>query len=148
MIYRTSIVNFVFSYFRSLVMKDLLRLVQVRYLLPVLPIVCLLTLVSCGPETIILRPSLDSPVQHVDNGYKLMAYGKTDAAIREFKRSMELDADYAPAYVGLGIVYGMEGDLARGRILMEKARRLAISEEHKKEVEMGFERLDYMENGN
>ena len=145
MIYRTSIVNFVFSYFRSLVMKDLLRLVQIRILLHVLPIVCLLTLVSCGPETIILRPSLDSPVQHVDNGYKLMAYGKTDAAIREFKRSMELDSGYAPAYVGLGIVYGMEGDLARGRILMEKARTLARSEEHKKEVEMGFERLDYME---
>ena len=76
------------------------RFARVRKLLPLLPLVCLLTLVSCGPETILLRPNLDSPSQHVDNGYKLMAYGKTDAAVREFKRSIELDAEYAPAYVG------------------------------------------------
>ena len=74
-----------------------------------------------------------------------MAYGKIDAAMREFKRSMELDAGYAPAYVGLGIVYGMKGDLDRGRVLMETAKTLAKNEEEKKEVEMGFERLDYME---
>ena len=74
-----------------------------------------------------------------------MAYGKTDAAIREFKRSMELDAAYSPAYVGLGIVYGVKGDLDQGRALMEKAKTLARSDEQKKEVEMGFERLDYIE---
>mgnify|MGYP001823804766 CR=1 FL=1 len=148
MIYSTLLVIFVFSCFRSFVTNERLCLARVRNLVPILPVVCLLTLVSCGPEPILLRPSLDTPFQHVDNGYKLMAYGKIDAAIREFKRSMELDAGYAPAYVGLGIVYGMEGDPARGRILMEKARTLARSEEHKKEVEMGFERLDYMEKGN
>ena len=121
------------------------RFARVRNLLPLLPLVFLLTLVSCGPETILLRPNLDSPSQHVDNGYKLMAYGKTDAAVREFKRSIELDAEYAPAYVGLGIVYGIKGDLAQGRALMEQAKALAKNEEHNKEVEMGFERLDYIE---
>lgn len=145
MIYSTSFVNFVFSCFRSFVIKDFLRLVRFRKLLPILSVVCLLILVSCGPKTIVLRPSLDTPVQHVDNGNKLMAYGKTDAAIREFKRSMELDAGYAPAYVGLGIVYGMKGDLDQGRALMETAKTLARSDEQKKEVEMGFKRLDYME---
>ena len=130
------------------VIKALLRFARVRRLLPILPVACLLTLVSCGPETILLRPSLDTPFQHVDNGYKLMAYGKTDAAIMEFKRSMELDAEYSPAYVGLGIVYGMKGDLDKGRVLIEKAKTLARNEEQKKEVEMGFERLDYMEKGN
>ena len=74
-----------------------------------------------------------------------MAYGKSDAAVREFKRSMELDAEYAPAYVGLGIVYGIKGDLVQGRALMEQARALAKTNEQKKEVEMGFERLDYIE---
>jgi len=113
-------------------------------LIRILLVVCLLVLVSCGPETVLLRPSLDTPSQHVDNGYKLMAYGKTDAAIREFKRSMDLDAEYAPAYVGLGIVYGIKGDLNQGRALMEKARTLARNEEQRKEVEMGFERLDYI----
>lgn len=106
---------------------------------------CLMILVACGPETILLRPSLDSPSHHVDNGYKLMAYGKTEAAQREFERSIELDETYAPAYVGLGIVYGMQGDLDQGRAMMEEARALARSEEQRKEVEMGFERLDFME---
>ncbi len=115
-----------------------------RNLLPILSVICLLSLVACGPETILLRPSLDTPSQHVDNGYKLMAYGKSDAAIREFKRSMELEAGYAPAYVGLGIAYGMKGDLDQGRALMEKAKTLARNDEQKKEVEMGFERLDYI----
>jgi tetratricopeptide (TPR) repeat protein len=111
----------------------------------ILLLVCFLALVSCGPETILLRPSLDTPSHHVDNGYKLMAYGKTDAAVREFKRSMELNPEYAPAYVGLGIVYGMQGDLEQGRTLMRKAKSLARNGEQKKEVEMGFERLDYIE---
>ena len=110
-----------------------------------LSLLCLIILVSCGPETILLRPSLDSPTHHVDNGYKLMAYGKTEAATREFKRSIELDETYAPAYVGLGIVYGMQGDLVQGRTMMEKAKSLARNEEQRKEVEMGFERLDYIE---
>ncbi len=148
MLSSNSIVNFVFSCFRIFVIKDLLFSVRVRSLLPVLPVVCLLFLVSCGPETIMLRPGLDTPFQHVDNGYKLMTYDKTDAAIREFNRAMELDAGYAPAYVGLGIVYGMKGDLGQGRALMEKAKTLARNDEQKKEVEMGFERLDYMEKGN
>ena len=112
--------------------------------LPVLSLVYLLTLVACGPETILLRPSLDTPSRHVDNGYKLMAYGKDDAAIREFKRSIELSPEYCSAYVGLGIAYGMKGDLTQGRAQMEKARTLAKNDEQRKEVEMGFERLDYI----
>jgi tetratricopeptide (TPR) repeat protein len=116
-----------------------------HYITRLLSVFCLLIFVSCGPETILLRPTLDSPSQHVDNGYKLMAYGKTDAAIREFKRSMELDGGYAPAYVGLGIVYGIQGELDQGRVMMEKAKTLARNEEQKKEVEMGFERLEYIE---
>ena len=153
MLCSTSVVIFVYGVAKKIkaitkifmiffVIKNFLRLGRVRKLLSILPIVCLLTLVSCGPETILLRPSLDTPFQHVDNGYKLMAYGKTDDAVREFKRSMELDAAYSPAYVGLGIVFGVKGDLDQGRALMEKARTLARSDEQKKEVDMGFERLD------
>ena len=92
-----------------------------------------------------LRPGLDTPSHHVDNGYKLMAWGKTEAAIREFNRSMELDPTYAPAYVGLGILYGMMGELEKGLALMQRAEALAQNEEQKKEVEMGFERLEYVE---
>lgn len=102
-------------------------------------------LISCGPETILLRPSLDTPSQHVDNGYKLMAYGKYDAAIQEFARARELDPRFAPAYVGMGIAVGMNGDLEKGRALMKQARQLARNPEQHKEVDMGVERLDYIE---
>ena len=109
-------------------------------------VIGLFFLLSCGPETIYIRHRLDTPSHHVDNGYKLMAYGKMEAALREFNRAKELDVDYAPAYVGLGIVYGMQGDLEKGRALMMEAQTLAKNEDQRKEVEMGFERLDYIEN--
>ena len=104
--------------------------------------------ISCGPKTILLRPRLDTPAHHIDNGYKLMAYGKIEAAIREFERAKELDASCAPAYVGLGIAYGMTDRLAEGRALMAQAQKLVRNEEERKEVAMGFERLDYIENEN
>ncbi len=111
-------------------------------------VVCSFVLISCGSETILLRPRLDTPTHHIDNGYKLMAYGKLDAAIQEFTRARELNASYAPAYVGLGIAYGMKGNMEKGRILMEQAQKLARDNEEQKEVEMGFERLDYIEKEN
>ncbi|MEJ2095869.1 MAG: hypothetical protein P8Y38_01745 [Deltaproteobacteria bacterium] len=100
---------------------------------------------ACGPETILLRPSFDTPAHHVENGYKLMAYGKIDAAVQEFLRAQELNATYAPAFVGLGIAYGMKGQLAEGRACMKEAQNLARNSEERKEVEMGYERLDYIE---
>lgn len=108
-------------------------------------VVCSFVFISCGSETILLRPSLDTTRHHIDNGYKLMTYGKLDAAIQEFTRAKELNASYAPAYVGLGIAYGMQGNLAEGRVLMEQAQKLARDNEERKEVAMGFERLDYIE---
>jgi tetratricopeptide (TPR) repeat protein len=110
-------------------------------------VICSLLFISCGPETILLRPNIDTPYHHVDNGYKLMAYGKLDAAIQEFTRAKELNARYAPAYVGLGIAYGMKGNLEKGRALMNQAQNLAQTDEERKEVEMGFEGLDYIEKG-
>jgi tetratricopeptide (TPR) repeat protein len=111
-------------------------------------VVCSLVFLSCGSEMILLRPSLDTPSHHTDNGYRLMAYGKLDAAVQEFTRARELNPSYAPAYVGLGIAYGMQGDLEKGRAVMEQARKLARDNEERKEVEMGFERLDYIEKEN
>lgn len=108
-------------------------------------VVCTFFFIACGAETILLRPSLDTPSHHIDNGYKLMAYGKLDAAIQEFNRARELNATSAPAYVGLGIAYGMKSNLEKGRALMEQAQKLARDDEERKEVEMGFERLDYIE---
>ena len=111
-------------------------------------VICSLGFISCGPETILLRPNIDTPSHHIDNGYKLMAYGKLDAAIQEFTRARELNTDYAPAYVGLGIAYGMQGNLEKGRALMKQAQSLAQNDEERKEVAMGFEGLDYIEKEN
>lgn len=107
--------------------------------------ISLFSILACGPETIFIRQGLDTPSHHVDNGYKLMAYGKQEAALREFDRAKELDPNYAPAYVGIGIVYGMQGDLEKGRSYMTQAEKLAQNEDQRQEVKMGFERLDYIE---
>jgi len=106
---------------------------------------CLGLFVSCGPKTIYLKKGFDTPSHHVDNGYKLMGLGKLYAAQSEFERARELDDRYAPAYVGLGIAHGMQGNLEKGRAIMETARTLAADEEQRKEVELGFERLYYLE---
>jgi tetratricopeptide (TPR) repeat protein len=111
-------------------------------------IICSMIFISCGPETILLRPNIDTPAHHIENGYKLMAYGKLDAAIQEFTRAKELNASYVPAYVGLGIAYGMKGNLNKGRALMNQAQNLAKNEDERKEVEMGYEGLDYIEKEN
>jgi tetratricopeptide (TPR) repeat protein len=108
-------------------------------------VIGLFSILACGPETIFIRQGLDTPSHHVDNGYKLMAYGKHEAALREFDRAKELDPNYAPAYVGLGIVYGMQGELEKGRSYMTQAEKLAQDEDQRQEVKLGFERLDYIE---
>ena len=39
---------------------------------------------GCGPDTIFVRPGLDTPAQHVSNGYQLLDRGKVNDACREF----------------------------------------------------------------
>ncbi|MGD9248318.1 MAG: tetratricopeptide repeat protein, partial [Desulfobacteraceae bacterium] len=62
-----------------------------------------LLFIGCGPDTIFVRPGLDTPSQHVANGHQLLEQGKFDAACREFDRAKELDPSYIRAYVGLGV---------------------------------------------
>lgn len=66
-------------------------------------------LVSCIPEIIPQEALLDTPSRHYDNGMKLLEAGKIDASYAEFIRSLELDREYAPGYVGLGLVEGLKG---------------------------------------
>jgi len=101
----------------------------------------LIAVLGCGPDNIFLRYGLDTPSHHVENGNRLMNYGKFDAAHREFSRAIELDPNYSPAYVGLGLVTGYRGDPEKGMVTMEKAREVAHGEDQKKNVEAGFEAL-------
>ena len=66
------------------------------------------------------------------------------AAHIEFNRAIELDPNYAPAYVGLGLVAGRRGDPEKGMEIMKKARELARDEEQRKNVQAGFEILREM----
>ena len=69
---------------------------------------------GCGPQTIWLRPSLDTPSQHVANGNQLLKRGKLSDACREFRRAREIDPNYTMAYIGLGIALGKKGDVENG----------------------------------
>jgi tetratricopeptide (TPR) repeat protein len=104
----------------------------------------LLITLGCGPNNIFLRHGLDTPSHHVNNGNQFMNNGKLEAAVVEFNRAIELDPNYAPAYVGLGLVAGYQGNPEKGFAIMENARALAQNEEQRKKVEAGFKKLQEM----
>ena len=108
----------------------------------------LLTMLGCGPDNIFIRQGLDTPSHHVSNGNQLMGSDKFDAAQVEFNRALELDPNYAPAYVGLGLVAGYQGEPEKGMALLEKARGLAQDEEQRQQVESGVKVLQEMAAGN
>ena len=101
-------------------------------------------IMACGPETIFLRPALDTPEQHVKNGQTLLKRGKIDAASAEFARARSLDDGYAPAYIGLALVQGHRGDINGGFETLQKARRIAATPDEAKAVDRGFETLEGM----
>jgi len=92
-------------------------------------------IVACGPDTIFLRPALDTPEHHVENGHSLLRRGKIDAANAEFVRAKTLDAGYAPAYVGLALVQARQGNFEGGLTTLERAKALVATPEQKQEVE-------------
>lgn len=99
------------------------------------------TLAGCGPDTIFLRPGLDTPSQHVSNGYRFLDQRKLHDAWREFDRARELAPEYTEAYVGLGIVYGYQGDIDSGLQTLDKAKAMAINREEHECVDRGFDQL-------
>ena len=101
-------------------------------------------IVACGPDTIFLRPALDTPEQHVKNGHNLLSRGKIDAAQAEFVRAKTLDTDYAPAYVGIALVQAHQGDVDGGMATLERARSLAATAEQDQEVDRCLKRLQGM----
>jgi len=107
-------------------------------------VLSLVLLVACGPDTIFLRPALDTPAQHVKNGHSLLARGKIDAADAEFIRARSLDDGYAPAYVGLALVQGHRGNLEGGFETLGKARSMVDTADDAEAVDRGFDQLERM----
>lgn len=56
-----------------------------------------------------VRKSPYKATSHCDLGHALLSAGDTEGAIAEFKKSLEIDKAYLPAYLNLGAGYGMVG---------------------------------------
>lgn len=102
---------------------------------------CILFLSACGPQAVAPEAEFDTPAHHVKNGHKLLKSGKLDAAFREFNRAKELDPKYSPAYVGLGLVYGVRDEFDNGFKAMKTAQRYADGKEQKVAFNVGYMRL-------
>lgn len=106
--------------------------------------VCVLFLFACGPKAMAPKAKLDTPEHHVTNGTKLLKSGKIDAAFREFNRAKELDPKHSPAYVGLGLVSGYNGDFVSGLENMKNAEKYARGNNQEIAANVGYMRLYIM----
>lgn len=96
---------------------------------------------SCGPDTIFLRPGLDTPAQHVKNGHSLLSCGKIDAANAEFLRATTLDGNYVPAFIGIALVQGHRGNVDEGFETLNQAKGLTTTAEEEQAVDQGYRQL-------
>jgi Tfp pilus assembly protein PilF len=96
---------------------------------------------TAGPSAV----RLDTPSRHVANGMTLLDSQKTDAALREFRRALELDATYSPAWVGLGLAYGQQGNPGKGLTHLQTAEKYARSQDQQRQVEAAYQRLRAMD---
>jgi Flp pilus assembly protein TadD len=108
-------------------------------------LIFIFTLVACGPDTIFVRPHLDTPDLHVHNGNVLIQQKKWADANREFQRAAELDPSYTEAYVGLGMVYAHSGDIEQGRLMLYRAEELVKNEDERAAVTKAFGQLQRLE---
>lgn len=104
-------------------------------------------LVSCIPEIIPQEALLDTPSRHYGNGMQLFKAGKTGASYAEFNRALELDREYSPAYVGLGLVAGLKGDYDDALKKVETAGLYTRNRQEMLLVQVGFMRV-YIMGGN
>ncbi|MDA8138916.1 MAG: tetratricopeptide repeat protein [Desulfobacteraceae bacterium] len=102
-------------------------------------------LVGCGPDTIFLRPGLDTSAQHLSNGNIFLHQKKYEAAQREFQRAIELDPRYTDAHVALGLAYVRQGDFEKGRQSLDHAKALAKTEMEWDNVQNAFDELRRLE---
>ena len=106
--------------------------------------ICIFFLSACGPKAVAPKAEFDTPAHHVKNGHKLLKAGKIDAALREFNWAKDLDPKYSPAYVGLGLVQGVQGEFDKGFKAMKMAQRYADGKEQKAAFNVGYMRLYIM----
>jgi tetratricopeptide (TPR) repeat protein len=106
--------------------------------------VSLFFLFSCIPEIILQEELLNTPSRHYHNGMKLLQSDKVDASYAEFMRALELDREYAPGYVGLGLVAGLKGEYADAMEKMEVAGLYSRNRQEAVMIHVGFMRVYIM----
>jgi len=105
----------------------------------------MLLLTSCAKPTRKPEAALDTPEHHVFSGNKLLDKGDYAGAQREFVLAIQLDKKYSPAYVGLGLAYGMQNSFDAAFENMKKGKSLAKTPDEKVNAHVGMIRLYSME---
>ena len=111
---------------------------QLKFILGIMGVLLVL---ACGPDTILVRPGLDTPDHHVSNGNQLLDRHKLEAAYQEFQRALELDSSYIPAYIGVAMVQGRRGDYNGGLKMLNKAKKTALTQEETQMVEKAYKQF-------
>ena len=99
------------------------------------------TLTACGPDTIFVRPNLDTPERHVSNGQALLHQGKIQDAEREFKHAHAMDPENVGALVGMALVQGHGCKFEQGFATIEQAEKLVVTEDDRILVRKGLIQL-------
>lgn len=80
----------------------------------------LLFVSSCGPKAK-SQSDVDTPEYHYRAGMRYLESEDYQSAIQSFQRSVDLDKKFALGWGGLGLSYGLIGDLRTGRKHMDTA---------------------------
>lgn len=105
-------------------------------------IIGIILFMGCGPDTILVRPELDTPNHHTANGNILLERLKIEAAFQEFRRALELDPLYAPAHAGLALVQGRRGNYSAGLETLAKAKKMAKNDDEMQLVEKAYKQFN------
>jgi hypothetical protein len=80
--------------------------------------------VGCAPKARKAGGYMDTPQSHCKEGMKYYNDGKFDKAQEEFNLATSLDAKFAPAYAGLGLVMAEKGDFKEALKLADRCQSL------------------------
>lgn len=108
-------------------------------------ILSLLFLGACGPKARKAVSALDTPEHHVFSGMKLLDKGKYEDAKGEFNLAIQLNPKYSPAFTGLGLVNGYEGNFKEAFDNAKKGKKYAVTKEEEVNARIGFMRIYSME---
>ena len=90
---------------------------------------------------------MDLPEHHYFTGMNFFEKGEPDKALVEFIRAKDLDPEYAPARVGIGLVLAQKGKFDDAFSSMKKAKKLSSSEKDKVIYHTGMIRVYTMWQG-